>query len=279
MWVALLSIPPFQFSFEGDMETKNRYVSKPLLIIAFFALVAGSVLRFASFNWNDRLQGDVNLFALTAREFVTHNRLYYPMKFEYSDNVQYHVLQSPASQHPLLWPFVCGLLGKAFHTEDTFPILKVMCEIAGAFLIMVFAYVGIRADWPNEALVATCCVALSPMLVDFSANGSPYILSAVMIILAIILLEHFRFQRITDYVLAGILCGIGLQVHMTMICIPVAFLIFWIWKHSHIRWQGGLAFVLTGLLVLTPWMSWNLRHFGKPFYSLVSGKPSVAGGR
>lgn len=245
----------------------NRYPSKILLMITFFALVAGSVLRIASFNWNSRLQGDINLFALTAREFVTHSRLYYPMKYEYSDNVEYQVLQSPASQHPPLWPFVCGLLGKVFHTDDTFFILKVMCEMVGVFLITIIAYVGIRTGWPNEALVATCCVALSPVLVDFSANGSSYILAAIMIILAIILLEHFCYQRITDYVLAGILCGISLQVHSAMICIPVAFLAFWLWEYSHLRWQGVLAFVLTGLLALTPWMSWNLRHFGRPFYS------------
>lgn len=249
------------------MDTKNRYPSKILLIITFLALAVGSYLRIASFHWNDRLQGDVNLFALAAREFVNHNRLYYPMKFEYSDNVQYHVLQSPASQHPLLWPFVCGLLGKAFHTDDTFLILKVMCEIAGAFLIAVLAYIGIRADWPNEALVAICCVALSPMLVDFSANGSPYILSAVMIILAFVLLGRFRYQRITDYVLAGVLCGISLQIHSVMICIPAAFLMFWLWEISQLKWQGVLAFALAGLLALAPWMSWNLRHFGKPFYS------------
>lgn len=245
----------------------NRYPSKTLLIITLFALVAGSILRIASFNWNDRLQGDVNLFALTAREFITHSRLYYPMKFEYSDNVKYQVLQSPASQHPLLWPFVCGLLGKVFHTDDTFFILKVMCEIAGIFLTVIIAYVGMRTGWPNEALVAACFVALSPMLVDFSANGSSYILSAIMIVLAVILLEHFRYQRITDYILAGILCGISLQVHSAMICIPVAFFVFWLWEYAQLRWQGVLAFVLVGLLVLTPWISWNLHHFEKPFYS------------
>jgi len=248
------------------MKRMNRYPSKILLIITFFALVTGSVLRIASFDWNDRLQGDVNLFALAAREFATHDRLYYPMKIEYSDHVAYRALQAPADYHPPFWSFVCGLLAKIFHTDDTFFILKVMCEIAGFFLMAVIAYFGIRADWPNKALVSICFIALSPMLVDFSANGSFYIASATMIILAIILLERFRYQRITDYVLAGILCSIGLQVHMTMICIPVAFLIFWIREYSQLRWQGVLASISVGLLVLTPWISWNLHHFGRPFY-------------
>jgi hypothetical protein len=252
------------------MKQMNRYPSKSLLIVTFFALVAGSALRIASFHWNDRLQGDVNLFALAAREFVNYGRLYYPMKIEYSDHVEYQALQSPANYHSPLWPLVCGLLGKVFRTDDTFFILKVMCEIAGIFLIITIICIGVRTGWPNEALVAACFVALSPMLVDFSANGSFYMLSAVMIVLAITLLEHFRYQRITDYVLAGILCGIGLEVHMTMICIPVTFLIFWIWEYSRLRWQGVLAFGLTGLLVLTPWMSWNWRHCGKLFYSYTT---------
>jgi len=249
------------------MDTQRRYPSKTLLIITFCALVAGSVLRIASFNWNDHLQGDVNLFALTAREFVNHNRLYYPMKYEYTDRVEYQSLQSPASQHPPLWPWLGGLLGKAFHTDDTFLILKMMCEIIGIFLMIAIVYFGMRTGWLNEALVATCYVALSAMLVDFSANGSSYILSALMIILVIILLEHFRYQRITDYILAGILCGISLQVHSIMVCMLFTFLVFWSWEYSQLRWKGVLAFVLAGLLVLTPWMLWNLRHFGKPFYS------------
>ncbi len=244
----------------------NRYPSKSLLIITLLALVLGAYLRIASFNWNNRLQGDVNLFALAAREFVAHNRLYYPMKIEYSDHVEYQALQAPASYHPPLWSFVCGLLGKVFHTDDTFFILKVMCEVAGVLLIATIAYFGVRAGWPNEALVTICLIALSPMLVDFSANGSLYVLSAAMIILTIILLEHFRYQGITDYFLAGILSGLGLQVHVTMICIPIAFLLSWIREHSQIRWQGVLASVLAELLVLTPWMFWNLHHFGKPFY-------------
>lgn len=256
-------------TFEKARKPVNRYPSKILLTITFFTLVVGFALRIASFNWNNRLQGDVNLFALAAREFVNHSRLYYPMKIEYSDYVEYQALQAPASYHPPLWSFVCGLLGKAFRTDDTFFILKIMCEVAGVLLIATIAYFGVRAGWPNEALVAVCFIALSPMLVDFSANGSYNMLSATMVILAIVLLERFRYQRITDYVLAGILWGIGLQVHPTLICVLVAFLIFWIWEYSRLRWQGILAFVLVGLLVMAPWMFWNMRHFGKPFYSYV----------
>jgi type III secretory pathway component EscR len=79
------------------------------------------------------------------------------------------------------------------------------------------------------------------MLVDFSANGSPYILSEIIITLVVILLMYFRYQAIIDYVLAAILCSIGLQVHSAMICIPITFLVFWLWKRSRLKWKGVLA--------------------------------------
>ena len=75
-------------------------------------LLAGVALRVASFAWNQRLQGDVNLFLLTAREFVQHDRLYYPLKWEFSDHVAYKALVCLSSQHPPLWPFAAGILGK-----------------------------------------------------------------------------------------------------------------------------------------------------------------------
>jgi hypothetical protein len=232
-------------------------------------LLAGLFLRVVSFAWNDRLQGDVNLFALTAREFVLHDRLYYPMKYEYSDNVKYQVLRSPASQHPPLWSFVGGLLGKTACTDNTFFLLKVMCEIAGALLIAIIAYAGMRAGWPREALVAASCIALSPALIDFSANGSSYMMSAIVVTLATILLEQSRSRGATNYVLAGALCGLGLQVHSALTLMPVAFLAFWLWDRS-LKLKGLIGFALAGLLALTPWMLWNLLHFGKPFYSYSS---------
>src|SRR5437867_1722743 len=128
-------------------------------------LLAGLVLRVASFRWNSRLQGDVNLFALTAREFVEHARLTYPMKYEFSDHVAYKVLHSPASEHPLLVPFLAGVAGKVFRTDDTFFILKILCAMVGVTFLALLGYLGFRKQRIPETLVATAGIALSPMLV------------------------------------------------------------------------------------------------------------------
>jgi hypothetical protein len=242
-------------------------VTRFLVVLALLAVTAGGILRIMSFGWNDRLQGDVNLFALTAREFVHHNRLYYPMKFEFTDNVEYEAMESPASQHPPGWPLVAGLVGKAFQTDSTFYILKIVCEIFGALLIIVVACAGMRFGWRNEMLIAVSCISLSPMLVDFSANGSPYILSSSFLLASMILLRHFRCDQVLHYLLGGLLGGLGMQVHSLMICVPVALVLFGTWQHSRIKWQGVVSFILAMLLTLAPSMCRNLRHFGEPFHS------------
>jgi hypothetical protein len=230
-------------------------------------LLAGVVLRVASFTWNTRLQGDVNLFALTAREFVQHDRLYYPMKYEFSDHVPYKTLASPASQHPPLWSFAAGLLGKILHTEDTFPLLKLLSEVNGIGLLVLVAYIGWRRKQPVATLIAVTLLTLSPVLVDYSANGSPYILSATLLVLAALLMALYRPQRLADHVLAGVLCGLALQVHSVMILLPAAFLIFWWRVDGRLPWRGVIVSALAGVVTLLPWMLWNYFYFGRPFYS------------
>ena len=230
-------------------------------------LLAGVALRVASFTWNTRLQGDVNLSALTAREFVQHDRLYYPMKYEFSDHVAYKALASPADQHPPLWPLAAGLLGKVLRTDSTFLLLKLLCEAVGIGLMVVVVYAGTCRRRPIETIVALAFVALAPELVDYSANGSMYILLAALLVLAALLLERFRPDHLFDYALAGVLCGVGIQTHSVMLLMPAAFLFFW-WRASRgIPWKGIAVAVAAGLMTVIPWMLWNYHYFRTPFYS------------
>lgn len=236
-----------------------------LLILAILGLALA--LRVASFGWNTRLQGDVNLFALTAREMATHHRLYYPMKYEYSDHVEYLTLANPATQHPPLYPFLAGVLGWVFDTDDTFFLLKLLTELTALLLFAVIVLTGLRQKRPMETALALLFIAISPMLVDFSANGSVYIGMATVLVLATILLANFRYQGWRDYVLAGLLCGLGLQIHNTLSFLPVLFGLVWLSEYRRRPWKGLVVFGLTAGLVLSPWMLWNLHHFGRPFYS------------
>ncbi len=259
-------------SAEESIVMHRNLTQASLIVILCLLLLAGVALRAASFAWNTRLQGDVSLFALTAREYVQHDRLFYPLKWEFSDHVAYRTLASPASQHPLPWPFAAGLLGKIFGTEDTFSLLKLLGEVTGIGLLVLVAFAGWRRRAWSATLAGVAFLAFSPVLVDFSANGSSYILSATLLVLATLLMTRFRMGRLPDYALAGLLCGVALQVHSVMLLLPIAFLLFWLSDGANhdlrrLLWKGIIVATASGLATLIPWMLWNYHYFHTPFYS------------
>ncbi len=245
-------------------------IPKPILILTIIALLIGVGLRIGAFFWNTQLQGDINLFALTAREFIENNRLFYPAKYEFSDYVPYLTLSSPASQHPPLWPLLTGVIGKLFHTQNTFLILKILSEIGGLLLFFSILFFGKRTNMRLTAAIAVMLVALSPTLIDFSANGSPYIFSAALLVITSGLFSTFPKNKKIGYALGGIIVGIGMLTHSIMVCLLPAFFIFWLLKSkgNYIRqWKNLIIFGLVFFITLLPWLMWNFAHFGKPLYS------------
>jgi hypothetical protein len=255
-----------------------------LPILAFIILV-GLVLRIVSYTWNTRLYGDVNLFALAAREYALHGELQYPMKYEFSDNVPYLALTTPASQHPPLWSWLGGSLARLFGTSDTFSLLKPLSLLCGLGLLLSSFALSRRVEIYHEARIALGLACLSPVLVDFSANGSMYILSAWVIVLSSLLLMHFDPARWSHGLLAGLLCGLGYLVHSSLLLLPVAFLLpliagyhfTWVPKTSSTgnpslrqRLPAIGSFLLAFLASLSPWLLWNFRNFQRPFYSISS---------
>lgn len=226
-------------------------------------LVVAVALRVWSFQWNDRLQGDVNLFALTARSFVQSGSLSYPMKYEFSDRVDYCAERSAASQHPPLFPLIAGLAGTAFETDDTYPLLKLLSELGG---LAVLALVATFSAEPG-GLVALALVATSPMLVDFSGNGSPYAWSGFLLLLSTILVGRLRAARVRDAVLAGCIAGIAPQIHSALLAVPASFIVLWLAKGRQNTLRSWLAFVGGAAVVAAPWLLWNQHHFGSPLYS------------
>ncbi|MEI8062780.1 MAG: glycosyltransferase family 39 protein [Verrucomicrobiota bacterium] len=235
-----------------------------------FAVALGIGLRIAAFFWNDRLAGDVNLFALTAREYVRHQRLDYPLKYEFTEQVPYRVLHTPASQHPPLWPFLGGSVARWLATDDTFFVLKLLCAVTGSLLLIAIVMLVNRLQWPmEERLIGLALILLSPLLTDFSANGSPYIVLALLLVLASLLFLSAQRQSPIRYAFAGLVCGVALQIHSLMFFLPVLFLYFWLQdrRRGQVNWRGVLIFAMTGLLTVLPWLWWNQQHFGRLFYS------------
>jgi hypothetical protein len=239
-------------------------MQKLVLAVVLVCLALG--LRASSFQWNDQLQGDVNLFALTAREFRHSGELRYPIKYEFSDQVPYCEARSVASQHPPLFPFAGGLLARLVDTDATFPILKVLSEFGGALLLLAFAWLAAVAGRPG-AFFALALLAASPVMVDFSANGSPYVWSALALFLASEFLRDPCRRGLGSFAAAGALAGLAPMLHGSLLAVPLAFGLGGLLCRPHLSGRKVLVFLASGLAVVAPYAAWSYLNFGTPFYS------------
>lgn len=236
----------------------------PALIIALLVVACG--LRLWSFEWNQRLQGDVNLFALTAREFVRSGEFAYPIKYEFSDNVDYCESRSFASQHPPLFPLAAGVAGSLLGTDETFFLLKLLSALGGLTLLGLFARRALVHAEPG-ATAALAFVAVSPSLVDFSSNGSPYVWSAVLLLLATRLIARIATTGMRGYCAAGFIAAIAPQLHTSLAAIPASLILAGLIDYRRVDRRGAAWFFGTAGLVATPYFAWNTIHFGSPLYT------------
>lgn len=239
-------------------------VQRLMLAVVLLGLACG--LRISAFHWNDQVQGDINLFALTAREFRATGELRYPIKYEFSDQVPYCEAKSLASQHPPLFPFVGGLIARAADSDATFPILKMLSELGGALLLFAFVQLAVVAVRPG-ALFALALVAVSPVLVDFSANGSPYVWSALALFLASEWLRDPARRGLGSFAAAGALAGLAPMLHGSLLAVPVALVVGGLLCRAHLSGAKVIVFLTSALVVVAPYAAWSYQNFGSPFYS------------
>lgn len=240
----------------------------------------GLFVRLVAFAWNDRLFGDVNLYALVARQWSETGRLDYPGKFDFFDPTPYLTLSSPVSQHPPAWSWLAGLLASLPLGLDEFAALKVLCLVCGlAVIVLGMALARTLLKNPrsidNGAITAVGLVlALHPMLVDFSANGSPYIAvaaGALAVMLAVLANDLPGWQRA---LLAGVGAALAWQVHGAgMLLVPAG--LFGLALNPRTgtatRSRGSLGllvgYLVTTALILAPLLAWNYAHFGTLLHS------------
>ena len=249
-------------------------------------LLLGILLRVASIWWNDRLLGDVNLFALTAREYAESGQLNYPMKYDFSEQTSWGASKSPQSQHPPLWSFTAGVLAKILNTNDTFWVLQLMSLFSQVLLLVIMFKISLHFGY-ECVLFTMSFVSLSPLLIDFAGNGSQYTLGGVFMLSAgVLFLENKRAKSLT-FLLSGGLCGLAYCTHGAFILTILAVLLstIFIGRNHLSRIACAFAALLGFTVVLIPLFIYRLEHFGSVFYNLNSiyiagilGKLSVTSG-
>ena len=246
---------------------RRQFVLSLALLLG--VVLAGTVLRLMSVHWNQRLQGDVNLYALTAREFYRVSRLEYPFKYDYYGASRYESMRSQATQHPPLFPFL-GWIDFQTDPKQRYVHRRSEVYVSSRVLIVLGLVVVLARVTPlrvSDRRSHSLLAAFLPMLVDFSGNGSPYIILAAILAGVSIVLLRFDPDRPRHYVLIGILLALGYMVHGAITLAVPGVILFFALNARRLRFSYLIMLCAAGFLTLAPMMVWNMSYQGVPIYS------------
>ncbi len=237
------------------------------------AIVVGVVLRVAALAWHDHPQGDVLLDTGVARSLLAADG--FRSGFDRGTALVRGdgpiPPQDMADQHPPLWPMLGAALGKV--AGWAFGGLKLASLAAGLLVLLLTWRIadrlveGLRRQPRHLPALATALVALSFLMIEFSADGALYGAQALLV-----LLLADRLGRTEPGVLvAGLLLGAAwLLNHQAAVLLPVPALVLAAGAEPGRRARGaaaGLAMAAIACVVVAPWWWRNEQVFGDPFFS------------
>lgn len=254
--------------------------SRVVLATLLALTLAGAAWRLAAFAFNVWPHGDVVLDAAVAESIAARGALVVPIV-----DVRYYPIDRfgfgyPMDQHPPLWPLLAAPL--ALLVGDGYLALKLLSLLAGVALVPL-AYLACRPlVGHGPALLTAALVAGSYPLVDFSGNGSLWILLAVFYLLFVWRVGVGGLDDRRNAVLVGLLMGLAYLTNYPALTLPISLALLHLLRH---RRAAGRREALTGpalsllvmLVVIGPWLVHNVVLFGNPFWSQPFER-SLAGG-
>jgi hypothetical protein len=236
-------------------------------------VLVGIVLRFVSLAAHEHPRGDVLLDTGVARSLLAGEGFRSGM-----DRGTALVRgdgplppQDLADQHPPLWPLVGAALGAL--PGSAFLGLKLASLLAGLLLLRVTwrtadrLVEGLHGPPQHLPALATALVALSFLMIEFSADGALYGAQALLVLL---LVERLAAAR-PGVLVPGLLVGAAwLLNHQAAVLLPVPALVLACGEAPGRRARGalqGLAIAGVACLVVAPWWWRNAQVFGDPFFS------------
>jgi len=237
------------------------------------AILAGIALRLAALAWHEHPQGDVLLDTGVARQLASGEG--------FSSGFQRGTAlvrgdgpvppQDMADQHPPLWPLLGALLGGV--AGDAFGGLKLASLAAGLALLALTWRIADRLveSVPGHPVhlpaLATALVALSFLMLEFSADGALYMAQALLVLL---LVERLAAPQ-PDVVAPGLVLGaLWLLNHQAAVLLPVPALVYAVGAPPGRRGRAvalGVLAVGVACLAQLPWWWRNAQLFGNPFHS------------
>ena len=264
--------------------------------------LAGAVWRLAAFAFNVWPHGDVVLDAAIAESVARDGRLLVPMV-----DVRYYPIDRfgfgyPPDQHPPLWPLLGALLVPL--VGDGYAALKLVSLLVGVALVPLTYAALRRVVGQGPAMLAAILVAGSYPLVDFSGNGSLWVLLAAWYLAWLWALPADGHQKRPSppdplsrarergkgvrasgrWALVGLVMGLAYLTNYPAITLVAALGV------THVVRTGRAAVrpaALAGpalalgvmLLTISPWLAFTWTTFGSPIWSQPFQRTLAGGSR
>ncbi len=247
-------------------ETVGAAASSWPLLLLLLVLPAVS-LRLASYSFNRYPHGDVTISALVADSIAERGEISMPMVALRSGGVDAFDGSTPLDYRPPLWPLLAAPLKLLI--GDSFTALK-MLSLTSGLLLLAVAYRSFGALFDRQAaLLAVSCMVYSNILIDFSANGSLYLLLTSLFIFHCHLLRDPT--RTGAAVALGLVIGVAMQLHQSAVVLWLSVCAWYLLRFGRRLLTPGIAKTLlltlvVGLAVQLPWVVRNYRLFGDPFH-------------
>jgi 4-amino-4-deoxy-L-arabinose transferase-like glycosyltransferase len=257
-------------------------VGKPPVVLLLLLTLAGAVWRVAAFFFNVWPHGDVVLDAAIAENVANRGALLVPFV-----DVRYYPIDRfgfgyPLDQHPPLWT----LLGVPFVrlAGDGYTALKLVSLLIGIAVIPLAYFMCRPLIGPGPALMTAVLVAGSYPLVDFSGNGSLWILLAAFYLLFVWRVGGWGLEDRRNAALVGLIMGLAYLANYPALVLPITLVLLHQFRHGRASLGrealAGPAVALgVMLLVISPWLVHNLVLFGNPFWSQPFERTLAGGSR
>jgi 4-amino-4-deoxy-L-arabinose transferase-like glycosyltransferase len=247
--------------------------------------VLGGLWRAASVRFNVWPHGDVVIDAAIAESVAWSGRLLVPFV-----DVRYYPIDRfgfgyPPDQHPPLWP----LLGAAlvWLVGDGYTALKLVSLLIGVALIPLTYVAMKRYVGAGPALFASALTAGSFPMVDFSGNGSLWSLLAASYLGWLWALPGDASDTAASrrrWALVGLIMGLGYLTNYPAVVLPVALAALHVVRHGRHLLRpkllaGPAISAVVMLVVISPWLIYNVALFGGPFWSQPFQRTLAGGSR
>lgn len=234
---------------------------KPKTFLLVF-IVAGLLVRAAMiFSTKSYLHPELFEYEDVIRNLLAGKGfVYYNSKFQ----INYY-----AAIHPL-FTFLCAVVyAVTNHSFLAVEIFQVLVSVATGYLICLIG--NFVFDDQRTSLLAAALTIFHPGQVIYSTLKiqSPVIDTFFFVLAALLILRVGKSWKMKDFVIMGILIGLGSLARGTLIiCLPIAAIYYSfalkIRKTDCIK-KVGIAFIFASL-VMSPWWIRNFLILGKPIF-------------